>query len=162
MWDDKELIERVCRESFTLSQVCEKLGLSPKGSIRTLKKYIKSYKIDVSHFDAYRYKRSGGKREIPIDEILVADSKYASAWHLKNRLLKMGLLTNFCSSCGQDPLWNGKVLHLHLDHINGVGNDNRLENLRLLCPNCHSQTETYAGRNKQLMRVWRNGVSPRS
>ena len=67
--------------------------------------------------------------------------------HLKNRLIREGVLTNKCELCGLDPSWNGKVLVLRLDHINGVNDDYRLSNLRLLCPNCDSQTETFAGRN---------------
>lgn len=66
--------------------------------------------------------------------------------HLKARLVRAGLLQNSCSLCGLHD-WKGRPLSLHLDHVNGVPNDNRLENLRMLCPNCHSQTPTYGGRN---------------
>lgn len=87
------------------------------------------------------------KQEIPIEEVLIENSTYARQ-HLKRRLLKEGLLTDVCAECGLAEVWNGKPIVLHLDHINGTNNDNRLENLRLLCPNCHSQTKTYCGRNK--------------
>jgi|SRR5580700_406856 hypothetical protein len=66
--------------------------------------------------------------------------------HVKARLVGEGLLKNRCQSCGLAS-WREKPLNMHLDHINGVRNDNRLENLRMLCPNCHSQTPTYGGRN---------------
>ncbi len=66
--------------------------------------------------------------------------------HVKLRLIKAGLLENSCQSCGLTD-WQGRALSMQLDHINGVSNDNRLENLRMLCPNCHSQTETFSGRN---------------
>lgn len=68
-------------------------------------------------------------------------------YKLKERLIKDGVFEHVCAECGLQPEWNGKKLTLALDHINGVNDHNRLENLRLLCPNCHSQTETFAGRN---------------
>lgn len=67
---------------------------------------------------------------------------------LKRLLIKEDVIQNKCFCCGIDPIWNNKPLVFVLDHINGVNNDNRLENLRLLCPNCNSQTETFSGRNK--------------
>lgn len=66
---------------------------------------------------------------------------------LKAKLLTVGLIEEVCASCNQGPTWNNKPLTLQLDHVNGVNTDNRLENLRLLCPNCHTQTDTYAGRS---------------
>lgn len=86
-------------------------------------------------------------RKSHLNDILVENATYIWRKHIKSRLFEAGLLENRCYECGIEPTWNGKPLTLHLDHINGVNNDNRLENLRLLCPNCHSQTHTYAGRN---------------
>ena len=84
----------------------------------------------------------------PLDEILVKNSTY-NRFHLKKRLLKQNLLENTCAICGCQPIHNGKPLVLVIDHINGVHNDNRINNLRMLCPNCHSQTDTFSGRNKK-------------
>jgi 5-methylcytosine-specific restriction endonuclease McrA len=78
--------------------------------------------------------------------------------HVKTRLVREGLLKNSCQSCGLAS-WHGKPLNMHLDHINGVKNDNRLENLRMLCPNCHSQTPTYGGRNLKRATVARTEPS---
>lgn len=88
--------------------------------------------------------------EQPDDDVFCQDSSYRNRVHLKRRLIRSGV-ANLCSLCGIGPEWNGKPLTLQLDHINGVFNDHRRENLRLLCPNCHSQTPTYAGGNLKLV-----------
>ena len=97
-------------------------------------------KSEDEHFNGYNPR--------PLEDVLVKDSPHKDITSLKKRLLKEGILNNTCISCGIEPLWNGSPLVLHLDHTNGDNSDNRIENLRILCPNCHSQTETYCGRNK--------------
>lgn len=85
-------------------------------------------------------------RKIPLDQVLVVNSTYARHL-LKSRLIKENLVQYECAVCRNPGIWNGQKLSLHLDHANGVYNDNRIENLRFLCPNCHAQTDTYAGKN---------------
>jgi Zn finger protein HypA/HybF involved in hydrogenase expression len=84
---------------------------------------------------------------MPLDVIL-RQSRDRST--IKRRLLQAGLLSNRCDACGLSE-WRGKPLSIQIDHINGIRTDHRLENLRMLCPNCHSQTETFAGKNKPLL-----------
>jgi Helix-turn-helix domain len=83
---------------------------------------------------------------IPIEAQLIENCKH-SRTHIKRKLINLGLLQNKCADCGQLPIWLGQPLVMVLDHINGISDDYRLDNLRLLCPNCNSQTETFSGRN---------------
>lgn len=84
----------------------------------------------------------------PLSDILVEGSYY-NIFNLKKRLFEANLLKNECSWCGNPGTWNGNELTLHLDHINGINNDNRIDNLRILCPICHALTDTFRGRNKK-------------
>jgi 5-methylcytosine-specific restriction endonuclease McrA len=81
---------------------------------------------------------------LPIGTLLSSGKR--DRGNVKSRLLGAGLLENRCSTCGLTE-WRGSRLAMHLDHVNGMPHDHRLKNLRMLCPNCHSQTPTYAGRN---------------
>src|SRR5262249_39179086 len=86
-------------------------------------------------------------RIIPLDDLLVIGRMSTSRNHLKMRLFKTGRLQNKCYEC-EITSWRGKNLSLHLEHINGNKYDNRLENLTVLCPNCHSQTPTFGSKNR--------------
>ena len=86
-------------------------------------------------------------RSIPLEELFCSNCKRAPAV-VRENLRKLNLIEYQCQLCNNKGEWNGSILVLQLDHINGINNDNRLQNLRYLCPNCHSQTETYAGKNK--------------
>ena len=92
-------------------------------------------------------KKRGGIAPAPLNEIFEGKHPKTKTVRLKKRLLAEGLLKNKCSACGVPDSWNRKPLVLELDHINGNSKDHRLENLRILCPNCQSQTSTF--RNKK-------------
>lgn len=138
-------LEKAVRESFNLSQVLRRLRYRVSScSYRLLRREISSRGIDTSHFRKTGG-WSGGPR--PLDDILVVDSLHINSHSLKGRLVKEGLLEEKCDVCDRLPEWLGRPLSLHLDHINGERGDNRLSNLRLLCPNCHSQTPTWGVKN---------------
>lgn len=121
---------------------------STGGSQKILKRRIAELNIDTSHFVQNNPDPAKFKNTIPLDEILVENSTYSTN-SLKNRLIQSGRFPYQCSKCKNCGDWQGEKLSLQLDHINGVNNDNRIENVRLLCPNCHSQTETWCGKHKK-------------
>jgi Zn finger protein HypA/HybF involved in hydrogenase expression len=93
-------------------------------------------------------KRFVSNPEFLNEEIFVENGTYPRH-RLKHRLIRDKLIEYRCEICSNVGIWNNKPLSLQIDHINGVNNDNRIDNLRFLCPNCHSQTETYAGKNNK-------------
>lgn len=145
-WTDQELIDAV-NNSYSIPQVMHALNLAIAGGTHSnIKKHIQRLNLDTSHFKGQGWNR--GNRKFSIEKILVENSEYYSGSQFKKRILEEGLLKNKCYICNLPPRWNEQELVLQLDHINGIRTDNRLENLRMLCPNCHSQTHTYGGRNK--------------
>ena len=138
---DKDFI-KIVNDSYYIKDILNKCGYSSSLNKRTrdkVKKRIIDLGINIEHFKYKKPKK--------IEELCIKGGKYHRGG-LKRRLINSKLLNNVCDICGIDSIWNKKKLVLQLDHINGNNCDNRLENLRLLCPNCHSQTKTYGGRNK--------------
>jgi hypothetical protein len=154
-YTDQDIIEAV-RASFSIAQVLRLLRLSPTGcNYKGMYAYFSRLGLDTSHFTGQGHlkgKNHSWTPRRPLTEILVERSTYRDNSKLKRRLLREGLLLNRCYECGQEPFWHGKLLVLVLDHINGKSSDYRIENLRLLCPNCNSQQDTFAGRNKRRLR----------
>lgn len=142
--DFKEIIAN----ANSYSDCLRALGLTTRGgsSSDILKRRILELECSVEHFGKMQIKSPNAKYDL--DEILVENSTYANISRLKIRLINEGRLEYKCACCGNIGEWQGQKLTLQLDHINGKNNDHRIENLRLLCPNCHSITETYAGKNK--------------
>ena len=139
-------------EARSLRDTLLRLGLNATGGNYLLAQTrIKSLGLSTEHWTRQGWAKgtsNPGKNARSIQDYLVKDSlDMISSDKLKKRLYREGLLAEICSKCGIKD-WLGQSLALHLDHINGVHTDNRLENLRILCPNCHSQTNTYAGKNK--------------
>ena len=149
-WTEKQLVEAV-RTSFSLRQVLSKLRLvEAGGNYEQVKRYINELNLDSKHFKGKAWNKGMqgiGKPIYSLKEILTKNSTYQS-YMLKNRLFEAGLKKQNCELCrwAQQAL-DGRV-PLELDHINGDRHDNRLENLRVLCPNCHSLQDTHRGRNR--------------
>tara|TARA_R110000824_G_C15019676_1_gene658240 strand:+ start:285 stop:740 length:456 start_codon:yes stop_codon:yes gene_type:complete len=140
---DEDIIT-ICRSSQSMRQAAFKLNMSCTNLKRRAVK-LGCYMPNMSG-KGIRKPKVNDTRVIPLKDILDGKHPKYERKDLKRRLLREGILENVCSICSLTE-WVGEALIMHLDHKNGVCNDNRLENLRMLCPNCHSQTHTYGGRN---------------
>jgi hypothetical protein len=144
--------------SKTLSDVARMLNLEPsKGNRDTIKKYIDEYNLDIEHF-GYLSGNSNNFIKKDTNDILNNKVTYSNTGNLKKRLYKEGLKNRECELCGQNEEWFGKSISLILDHINGNNTDNRLENLRILCPNCNASLETHCSKNKTKYRDYLVGI----
>ena len=143
-----EEFAKIVAEANTYSDCLRALGLSTKGGSSTdiLKKRIKELNLSVDHFG--RQGRQSYTARYTLDEILIEHSFYHNIASLKRRLINENRLEYKCTCCGNTGEWLGQPLSLQLDHINGINDDHRIENLRFLCPNCHAQTNSFSGKNK--------------
>jgi hypothetical protein len=154
---DIEKLREVVLNVKSAAEACRKLNLNDNGgNLTRLKKLVESKDIDTSHWTSQLW--SKGKtciddvripsKENSYDKIFCKNSK-VNPTVIKKIVITKNLLIYKCAICGIDPMWNGAELRLQMDHINGIRTDNRLENLRMLCPNCHSQTDTYCSKNRK-------------
>lgn len=144
-----EEFKEIVSNSINISDILRNLNCEkPRTNIRLrnkVKRMIEENNISTEHFigekkPAYHWP--------DLEEYLKLDGKRINSYKLKAKLYEAGLLKEICSECGLGPEYNGKPLTLQLDHIDGNKYNNELSNLRILCPSCHSQTDTYNGRNK--------------
>ena len=139
--------------SFSIAEVLRKLGMcGTGGAYQTFKTRAEKLGVDTSHFTGQLWNKGKtgfvSKVKLSLSDLLVEDSGRKLKSSYKKRIFEAGLLENKCSECGIADLWNGKPITLQIDHINGEHFDNRIENIRILCPNCHSQTDTFCSRNR--------------
>ena len=155
-WSEKQL-RAAAKNTTSIRQLIFSLGLLPAGgNYAQVKKYLKFYKIDITHHKGMAWSRglTGiGKPRLSLDTILQSNSSFQS-YKLKKRLYAAGLKSQYCEECAWAGVTPDGRIPLELDHINGNSTDNRLENLRILCPNCHALKSTHRGRNiKKIKRI---------
>jgi hypothetical protein len=148
----REVLEQAVAESTSYAGVMRDLGLRPAGGTHAhLSRQIKKFEIDTSHFTGSAHtKGKPARNRMTWEEILV--QRPPGSARVKPHLLRRALIEAGveykCFLCGLGADWCGNPLTLHVDHIDGDPLDSRLHQIRFLCPNCHSQTPTWAGRNR--------------
>lgn len=150
----KYLLENNIKDCYSFSELCRKLSLKPEGSnLKTLKRKLNEYEIDYSHFTGQKW-QINTNNPVYRNKYLpnLCEHSSLSSSNVKNLLYRLNLKQNKCEYCGVSE-WNGKPLICELHHINGEPSDNRIENLQILCPNCHSQTENFRNRSRKVVSV---------
>lgn len=144
---NKKELEEIVAQSLSIADICRALNIRPiGGNYKTVKNKLLLWSIDSSHFTGRawnvgaRYKPFSKK--IPLSEILNGNILYTNTSKLKTRLIAENIKENKCEECGLTE-WRGRKISLELHHNNGNNMDNKLENLKILCPNCHSLTDTF-------------------
>lgn len=151
----KEQFEALIKNSQSFGQALKAFGLVNKGrNNSTLKKRCEVDCIDISHIKlgvgsnkGRKFKQKRFSLEDALTFVFIEDSPFDRRTSI--RYIERYNLLEYKCECGCEGTWNGKELKLQLDHVNGISNDNTLKNLRWICPNCHSQTSTFAGKNKR-------------
>lgn len=151
-YTDDDLANAI-KDSYSMAETCRKIGITPTGgNYRSLYSKIKELRLDISHFTGQGWNiglKFKPKTPISLDDILVKDSKYTNNRLIKKRLFDKGLKERKCELC-QNDTWNGKDIPLELHHINGDNTDHSIENLQILCRNCHGQTDNFTKGNNSL------------
>ena len=146
----KELLEDRVKNCYSFCELCRRLGLVPKGgNIRTIKQKLNEFNVDYSHFTGMNW-NTNPKNPVSMGTFLPNLCEHSSlrSSHVKEQLFRMGLKENKCEKCGLSE-WQGEPLICELHHINGDSTDNRIENLIILCPNCHSQTDNFRNKSRK-------------
>ncbi|MFJ4337298.1 HNH endonuclease signature motif containing protein [Streptomyces sp. NPDC088915] len=154
----REVLEEAVAASTNMCEVLRRLGVEVVGGQHThISRRVRAFGIDTSHFVAStrtENMRFNQRRRTPAEVLVEDESPHArrsTGKRIKEALQESGV-ENRCALCGNEALWLGEPLSLEVDHIDGNWRNNRIENLRLLCPNCHSTTDSYRGRGKGRVR----------
>ena len=159
----KEDVKQAVTDNKSIAGVLRQLGLRPVGgNYRTIRRIIVDNGMDTSHFTGQGWNVGLAfkpKKNLTEQEIFVKDSSYKCSWRLREHYKKVTGIRK-CEKCGLE-VWQGEPILLEIHHINGVNTDNRLENLQLLCPNCHALTNNYRGRARLSARAERGDAECR-
>jgi hypothetical protein len=149
----EQQVREAVKQSLSITAALRCLGLrAAGGNFATMRKLIAEYRIPTDHFDPNWTRRAPERQTaVPLCEVLVEGSHY-SRDDLKRRLYDEGIKLRTCELCGQGEGWRGRKMSLILDHINGVPTDNRIENVRIVCPNCAATLDTHCGRKNRRER----------
>ena len=150
----KEWLTELCKDSYSYAEVLKKAGRKQGGGTQaTLKKKIKEFNIDISHFTGQKWHDSPNQKNnvisregYSLEEVFIQNSPVTQKV-LRGYIERHNVLEYKCQTCGCDGNWQNGIISLEVDHINGDNKDNRVKNLRYLCPNCHALTDTYRGKN---------------
>lgn len=145
----KEEAEKIVKECYSIADFCRKVGWQPRGdNYKVFHKYVKQYNLDTSHFTGKRT-NLGNLLNVGISkEEFFKKDKLIKAYDIRKKIFKEGLKENKCEICGLTE-WLNNPIQLQIHHIDGDHMNNEIENIQLLCPNCHSQTENFAGRKNK-------------
>lgn len=152
-YTDQEFIDAV-KTSRSIQETIQKIGLHVcGGNYQTIRRNAARLNLSLDHFLGQSWNKGDthgllNKLKRPLSEILVENSTYTNNHFLKQRLIKEKYFEHKCYKCNRTE-WEGQKIPIQLEHKNGVHNDNRIENLTFLCPNCHALTDTYCGKNKK-------------
>ena len=156
----KDWLEELCKDSYSYAEVLRKAGRKQGGGTQaTLRKKIKEFGIDTSHFTGQRWQNSPNqidnhenREKYSLEEVFIKNSPVAQKV-LRGYVERHNLIPYKCQNCGCDGHWQNGVIALEIDHIDGDNTNNEISNLRYLCPNCHALTDTYRGKNIKLKKL---------
>jgi hypothetical protein len=148
---NEQEFKEIVNGSVSIAEVCRKMNIRPVGgNYKTIYSKIKLWNIDISHFTGKGWNiglKFKPKKPTPLNLILVENSTFTSTYHLQRKLISENIKKEECEIC-KNSKWLDFPIPLELHHINGINTDHRIENLQILCPNCHALTDTHKGKNK--------------